>query len=368
MAEKKEIAEEKSKEERRKRIVRILEVILSLLLLLLIYLLYLYYQFLVGKGPGIAEKGRVEIKPLVYMMSIYGTGGRNTPLFNRPNGVALDSERIYVADTGNNRVCVFDREGRFLFSFGGLGVAKGSTGKPLSWRPGKFHYPYGIDVSDKGNIYVADTLNWRVQVFNKKGKPLFWFPQADEGEQAQIYPLDIDVYRNRVYVVDGYKKRVAVFSLEGKYLFSLGEKGELAGMLRGPLSVAVGKDDVVYITDKLNLDLAAYQPIGKIFWVRGRPAKNSEDRFFGLPAGVAVDGKGYIYVVDAFSFDIKIFNPRGELLAAVGKRGEGASEFNFARGIKAYKNMLAVADMENDRVQIFKVDWEELKKIEEKFK
>jgi DNA-binding beta-propeller fold protein YncE len=282
--------------------------------------------------------------------------------------VALDSERIYVADTGNNRVCVFDREGRFLFSFGGLGVAKGSTGKPLSWRPGKFHYPYGIDVSDKGNIYVADTLNWRVQVFNKKGKPLFWFPQADEGEQAQIYPLDIDVYRNRVYVVDGYKKRVAVFSLEGKYLFSLGEKGELAGMLRGPLSVAVGKDDVVYITDKLNLDLAAYQPIGKIFWVRGRPAKNSEDRFFGLPAGVAVDGKGYIYVVDAFSFDIKIFNPRGELLAAVGKRGEGASEFNFARGIKAYKNMLAVADMENDRVQIFKVDWEELKKIEEKFK
>jgi DNA-binding beta-propeller fold protein YncE len=362
------MVEDRDKCERRKKILKVLEVILSLLFLFLIYLLYLYYQFLISKGPGIAEKERVEVKPLIHVMSIYGTGGRNTPFFNRPNGVALDGERIYVADTGNNRVCVFDSEGRFLFSFGGLGVAKGKVGKSLTWRPGKFHYPYGVDVSDEGNIYVADTLNWRVQVFSGKGKPLFWFPQAEEGEQAQIYPLDIDVYKNRVYVVDGYKKRVAVFSLKGKYLFSLGERGELAGMLRGPLSVAVGKDDVVYITDKLNLDLAAYQPTGKIFWVRGRPSGNKGSRFFGLPAGVAVDGKGYIYVVDAFSFEIKIFNPKGELLTSVGKRGERAIEFNFARGIKAYKDLLAVADMENDRVQVFKVDWEELKKAEEKFR
>ena len=352
---------EKEPEERaRKKWLRILEIVLSLLLLLLVYFLYSYYHYLTTKGPGIAEKEEKSIKPLTYEMSIYGTGGASSSYFKRPNAVALDKDRIYVADTGNNRVCVFSWDGKFLFSFGTLGVARGSSAEALDWRPGKFHYPFGIDVSDDGKIYVADTLNWRVQVFDKNGEPLFWFPQETEGEIAQVYPLDLDVFKDRVYVVDGYKKRVAVFSLDGEYLFSLGEKGHLAGMLEGPLSVAVGKGGVVYITDKLNLDLAAYQPTGEILWVRGRPTGSKEKRFFGLPAGVTVDSKGYIYVVDAFSFDIKIFSPEGALLAKVGRRGEGPGEFNFARGIKAYKNWLAVADMENDRVQIFKIDWREL--------
>jgi DNA-binding beta-propeller fold protein YncE len=351
---------------RRKRLIRIAEIVLSILLLILIALLFYYYQLILQKGEGIAERAEKDLGPLTFKLAIYGTGGRQLPFFRRPNAVALNGNRIFVTDTGNNRVCVFNYEGRFLFSFGQAGVAYPSTGWKVTWRPGRFNYPYGIDVSPEGQIYVADTLNCRIQVFDSQGRPLFWFPKIEDGHVAEVYPMDLDVVDGRVYVADGYGDRIAVFDLQGNYFFSLGEKGNLAGMIKNPLGVAANREGTVFVSDKLNLTLAAYRSSGELIWARGRPVGNlwGENRLLGLPAGVAVDKKGYIYLVDAFNFDIKIFNEKGDFLTAVGKRGLREGEFNFPRGVKVFNDKLAVADMENNRVQIFKINWDYLRNLE----
>ncbi len=358
----------KKKASKRERKIRTVEAILIVLFLILFFLLFLYYQLILRQGTGLVDSQIKKEGPLTHLLTIYGPGGVENPYFSRPNDVAFDGERIYVSDTGNNRVCVFNRKGVFLFSFGRLGVAFPRAGTPVNWLPGRFNYPLGIDVDSQGRIFVADTANWRIQVFSPEGKPLFWFPFLKDERWGKVFPLTLDVAGSRLYVADGFKKRVAVFDLKGNYLYSLGERGRLAGMIAGPLGVAADLAGTVFITDNRNLTLTAYQPLGKIFWVRGRPPKGvvSSNRFFGLPAGVAVDEEGYVYVVDAFAFNLKIFNRQGEFLTEVGKRGTRPVEFNFPRGVKVYKNLLAVADMENNRVQIFRVNKELLRSYEKR--
>ena len=85
----------------------------------------------------------------------FGSFGTGNGQFNSPRGIAVDGGgNIYVADTNNNRVQIFDSSGAFQYAFGSLGSGNG-----------QFKSPSGIAVGGGGNIYVADTFNNRVQVF-----------------------------------------------------------------------------------------------------------------------------------------------------------------------------------------------------------
>ena len=85
----------------------------------------------------------------------FGSQGSGNGQFLNPFGIAVGSGgNIYVADTFNNRVQVFNPSGVFQFAFGSQGMGNG-----------EFSMPQGIAVGSGGNIYVADTVNNRVQVF-----------------------------------------------------------------------------------------------------------------------------------------------------------------------------------------------------------
>jgi DNA-binding beta-propeller fold protein YncE len=89
-----------------------------------------------------------------------GSGGAGDQ-FNRPSDVAWDPEgHIFVADGhgANARVAKFDRNGRFLASWGSRGS-----------EPGQFNTPHGIAIDARGNVYVADQGNKRIQVFDNAG-------------------------------------------------------------------------------------------------------------------------------------------------------------------------------------------------------
>jgi len=129
----------------------------------------------------------------------YGTGMGE---FRRPSGIAIDSsDRVYVADAGNHRVQRFTAEGEYLDEFGTQGRGEGNLSYPYdvavsgdraavceygncrvsvftldgefvsSWggpgsEPGLFATPWCIAVGPRGRLYVADTKNNRVQVFD----------------------------------------------------------------------------------------------------------------------------------------------------------------------------------------------------------
>lgn len=137
-----------------------------------------------------------------------GTAGKNHMLtgpgeFSLPTNVAVDKEgNVYVTDTLNNRVEIFDADGGFISEFG-----KGGDG------PGRFARPKGIVVDCDGHIWVADEMQSRVQVYDKQGQLLIYFGQLGSypGQFQALYGLGYDKKNNRVITSEQFPGRVQVF-------------------------------------------------------------------------------------------------------------------------------------------------------------
>jgi sugar lactone lactonase YvrE len=136
-----------------------------------------------------------------------GTGGKNHFLttpgdFGAPSNVALDRDgNIYVTDTMNNRVEIFDAEGNFISLFGKHGDG-----------PGYLARPKGIAVDGDGHIWVADAYQDRVQVFNREGQLLTWLGGHghNPGQFEALIGLAIDK-QNRVFTTEQYPGRMQMF-------------------------------------------------------------------------------------------------------------------------------------------------------------
>jgi DNA-binding beta-propeller fold protein YncE len=136
-----------------------------------------------------------------------GTAGKNHELtsqgdFAKPSGLAVDSEgTLYVCDTLNDRVEVFDADGKFISAYG-----KNGDG------PGYFARPKGIAIDGDGHIWVADGMQDRVQVFNNQWQLLITFGGHGllPGQFQGLVGITIDK-NNRVFTSEIFPGRVQQF-------------------------------------------------------------------------------------------------------------------------------------------------------------
>lgn len=105
-----------------------------------------------------------------------------------PVNLALDGEgNLFVSDLGAFRVQKYDREGRYVRSFGSQGLA-----------PGLFARPKGIDLDENGLLYVVDAATQVVQIFDQEGRLLLFFGQPGGGDFALNLPAKVRVNRSLV--------------------------------------------------------------------------------------------------------------------------------------------------------------------------
>jgi len=137
-----------------------------------------------------------------------GTGGKNHTLtdpgdFGAPEGVAVDADgNVYVTDTLNDRVEIFDADGNFISTFGQNGDG-----------PGFFERPKGIAIDGDGHIWVADEVQDRLQVFDKQGQLLTYvgYGHGDlPGQFRALIGVAIDK-NNRVFTTEQYPGRLQEF-------------------------------------------------------------------------------------------------------------------------------------------------------------
>lgn len=335
-----------------------LAVVLAIILAVLLGYLYSYLSRGGAPEPKPSASVGVEI-----VWQVYGPGEGEMPKFDGPMGVAASrSGRIYVTDSGNNRVCEFDSQGRFVGEFGSFGVAKPSMGATSSYEPGSLNYPVGIDLDDDGNVYVASFYNDSIEVFDPDGTPLRRFPdpalvtgKGGSGYGGRgIAVTDVAVSGDRVYATDAYQ--VVVFTLEGEYVTQWGKPGVGPGDLDRPNGIAVSEDgQTVYVSDSNHGRVTAFSPDGEVLWQVGtipQGMDDDSDRPLQLPRGLCVEPDGSILVTDAFSFEVVRISAEGEILTRFGDRGVDAGQWNFANDVDVFRSFALVADKGNGRVQM----------------
>jgi DNA-binding beta-propeller fold protein YncE len=344
--------------------------LLAVLLIVIAVLLYYLLVVLPKMGGGVVEDQKQKIGHLEFLFAVYGPGTGDKPYFVRPMGVATDSQgNMYVTDMQADRVCVFNKDGRYLFQFGGFGVAWPEVGYKATWKPGLFNLPDGIAIDhDRGDIYVADCMNQQIQVFNANGKFLRVMPphpwtkigKGGGGRGEGLYPTALTVKGDYVYVCDAYQ--IVIFKRDGTFVRQFGEPGRSPGHLDRPNGIAVGNDGTIYVSDSNHDRVIAYTNAGKLKWTAGtipageRDVEQTGSREFGLPRGLALDGRDNVFIADAFHFAIEAYDKNGHKLGEVGDRGTTPGLFNFPNDIAITNTGVAyVVDRANQRVQAVRI-------------
>ena len=172
----------------------------------------------------------------------------------RPTGVAYEasSGRVFVVDTGDHQIKVFDLKGTLLDVWGERGDG-----------PGEFNFPTYIAVS-MGKLFVADTVNARVQVLSSSsGRHLATVGKLGMFVGNMVRPKGVAVDgEGNIYVVESYYDHLLIYNSKGQFLMAIGGVGSAAGQFHLPAGVWVDRHNRVFVADTLNARVSVFQFLG----------------------------------------------------------------------------------------------------------
>ncbi len=256
-----------------------------------------------------------------------------------PSDVAIDrNDRLFVTDSAGAAVHLFDLNNRTYKQFADLAGQE------------KLLKPVGLTIVDN-RLYVVDSILRKVCVFDKKGKYIFSF-----GREHFIRPSGIaySVEDEIVYVADTAGHTIYVFTKDGKFIMQIGSRGTWAGSFNFPTHLWVDKSGRLYVSDTLNYRIQVFSREHKFLKTFGRQGDRPGN--FAHPCGVATDGFGNIYVTDRQFENVQVFDQQGRILLAFGQEGTQAGQFWLPAGLFIdSRNRIYVADSFNKRIQVFEL-------------
>ena len=224
---------------------------------------------------------------------VFGGPGSGPGQLSEPRGIASDSRgNLYVADSKNSRIAVFDGTGAFLRAIGSRGNGDGQLNEAC-----------GVAVGPDGILYVADTWNHRVARFDANGQWLgAWVP-----DPGFFGPRAIVLSRGSLYVTDTGNKRVVRFDAEGKVTGSWGGAGSDPGQFVEPVGLCADAAGRIYVADTGNHRVQVFEADGA--FVRQFPVYGWKD-FYTEPY-IAVGPSDTIFVTDSWKGRIAQYDGSG---------------------------------------------------------
>lgn len=300
-----------------------------------------------------------------YVATLGQTGipGSTNNRFNRPNGVAVNANHIYVADFHNHRVQVFNRNTLTYIATIGTGFGSGNT---------QFRYPTDVAVDTAGNIYVADLHNLRVQQFDSNR-----VYQRTYGTTGVPYPATNNRFNEpegvavgpdgSLYIVEGEGHRLVKLDANGIPQWTVGTaglQGDRDDQFALLSDVAVSPDGRIFTTARWGIvrmmpagdhRIQIFNPDGSFYGAFG--GYGSGNYQFKAPSGLAFDAQGNLYVADSDNHRVQIYDRHLAYTATLGITGSPGSDnaqFNFPFDVAVDRNgNIYVADEGNNRVQVF---------------
>lgn len=175
-------------------------------------------------------------------------------ILNRPTGITFDTEgnRLFIADTADNKIRVFNTNGDLIDEWGSMGSLDG-----------EFNHPTFI-VYRHGELFVADSLNARIQVFDDLGNNVKTIGQRGlyVGDFSRPKGLAVDSDGN-LYVAESYYDHVLIYNDQGSLLMSLGGSGFNSGQFSQPTGIWIDPKDRIFVSDMLNSRISVFQYLGE---------------------------------------------------------------------------------------------------------
>ena len=262
--------------------------------------------------------------------------GRKKQVAFKPGSLCLlPDHTLCVTDAVNGAVVLLDSRGK---------IKKHIT----DFKGGRLVSPVDCCTDDKGNLYIVDSYLRVVLEFDRNGKfKRVFIQQPDTRITGMLF------FRNVFYCVDTLNHRILIFNRGGKPEFSFGKRGGGDGEFNFPTHITAG-GDYIYITDAMNFRVQVFDQTGKFircFGSNGRGGGN-----FSKPKGLAVDYEQRIFVADAMFDNVQLFNHQGEFLYYFGSPGHGEGEFWMPSDVLVgVDNTIWVADTYNSRIQVFQL-------------
>jgi sugar lactone lactonase YvrE len=234
-------------------------------------------------------------------MNKWGTRGIGDGQFKSPSAIAVDSSgNVYVADSSNHRIQKFSSTGAFLSKWGGLDVVPGGKEIRSGNGDGQFNAPRGITTDSSGNVYVADTLNHRIQKFTSDGTFMSKWGSYGKGNGQFNTPYGVAVDSSgNVYVADNLNNRIQKFSSTGTFSGSWGIYGKGNGQFFNPLGITVDSSGIVYVADTKNSRIQKISQNGAFLGAWGSLIERDGLKL-GEPNDIKVDSSGNVYIVEDF--------------------------------------------------------------------
>ncbi len=336
-------------------------------------------------APAFVDPYEKGLRQIAAYQTIGSGPGAAPGLLNLPRNVAVSDDGAFlVADSGNHRIQVFAPDGSLVTQWGSScelytadlpGCVDPDGAGPLELGDGQMREPWGIAVGPQGNIYVADTWNHRILVFDRAAKQLAkWGTfattngEAVGGESAFWGPrgLAIDGAGN-VFVADTGNKRIQVFDAAGAFLGQFGGGGVVEGRFDEPVGLALiprpngEPGGTLFVADTWNRRVQKFEVTFDEFaegapsftFLKEWPIEGWSSQSIVNKPFLATDGSR-LYVTDPENWRVLVFDPDGNFKATFGSYGSDTQSFALPVGIAVTPNGdVAVVDSDNHRLLVF---------------
>ena len=296
------------------------------------------YGSTVGYGNTVDE---TVAESFEYVSQFGSSSSGDGELYN-PYGIAIDSlGNVYVADSTNYRVQKFNSSGVYQSQFGSSGSGNG-----------QFSSPQAIAFDGSNNIYIVDRSNNRVQKFNSSGVYQSQFGTGGWGNGQFQYPIGITINTaDEIFILERNNPRVQKFNSSGVYQSQFGAQGSGDGQLSYPQGIAMDNTGNIYISDGEDHRLQKFNSSGVYQSQFGHDIDN--DQLYS-PYGITIDSNGDILIVDTDNHQVNRFNSSGVYQSQFGSYGSGNGKF-FDPSSAATDGVgnIYVTDSLNNRVQKF---------------
>ena len=240
-------------------------------------------------GSGVIETLNLKTRKFGYI------GFKGNGKLARPVNLFIDKKNLilYVADNGRKQVLSFSLDGKFIRAYG---VQNQFT-------------PVDVAVKDD-NIFICCIKKHQVFVLERSsGRLLYKIGKPGSKDGELFHPTNICIQNERLYVSDTSNFRIQVFDLNGKFLAKFGKIGRRPGNFSRNKGIALDKEERIYVVDAAFENVQVFDKNFKLLLFMFGPGRERHN--INLPADIAIDydNMNYFkrYISPKFNADYLLF-------------------------------------------------------------